>query len=285
MTLTQVKLPTNANSTDNYYKGWWVKITSGFNVNQVRKITSYIGSTRILTIETNWTNQNPNLGDIIQIYNKPYVGLFWNENNDTFQLGSSVEDPSNSSINLTEYNGLELSNLTIQDTTPSTSSTQGALISNGGISIKCSTDAISVLSGGAMTIAGGASINKTLFVGTKLYVGGIDITPNQNDQTTTLTYSASNNVVSQNIPNINFTDDSVWGYDLFLAARLIATTNLYANYHVRAVNKGTSWEIVSNYVGDSIITFNVTNTGQLQYSTQNFPGFSSLVFKYKLFSN
>ena len=50
MTNIQLKLSTLANPTDNYYIGWWIKITSGFSNNQVRKITGYIGSTRTATI-------------------------------------------------------------------------------------------------------------------------------------------------------------------------------------------------------------------------------------------
>ena len=284
MTTTQLKLPTSASSIDNYYVGWWIKITSGFSVNQVRKVTGYIGSSRTLTIETIWNSQNPTLGDTVQLYNRPYVGLFWNETIDTFQLGTTIND-SVGSVTLTEYASLYLSNLTIQDTIPSTNSSTGALISKGGISIPCSIDSTSVTNGGALTIAGGSSIAKSLYVGNKMYVNGVDITPNIYDQFATMTFTAANNVTSQSIPSINYSGSSVWGFDVYLAARLTATTNLYANYHIKAVNKQTSWELITNYVGDSILSFNITNDGQLQYSTQNFSGFSSLIFKYKVFTN
>lgn len=284
MTTTQLKLPTSASSIDNYYVGWWIKITSGFSVNQVRKVTGYIGSSRTLTIETIWNSQNPTLGDTVQLYNRPYVGLFWNETIDTFQLGTTIND-SVGSVTLTEYASLYLSNLTIQDTIPSTNSSTGSLISKGGISIPCSIDSTSVTNGGALTIAGGSSIAKSLYVGNKMYVNGVDITPNIYDQFATMTFTAANNVTSQSIPSINYSGSSVWGFDVYLAARLTATTNLYANYHIKAVNKQTSWELITNYVGDSILSFNITNDGQLQYSTQNFSGFSSLIFKYKVFTN
>lgn len=286
MTTTQLKLPTSASSSDNYYIGWWIKITSGFSVNQVRKVTGYIGTSRTLTIETTWNSQNPSLGDTVQLYNRPFVGLFWNETIDTFQLGTTINDASSiGSVTLTEYASLYLSNMTIQDTLSSTNSSTGALISKGGISILCSTDAVSVTNGGALTIAGGSSIAKSLYVGNKIYVSGVDITPNIYDQFSTMTFTAANNVTSQNIPSINYSGNSVWGFDVYLAARLTATTNLYANYHIKAVNKQTSWELITNYVGDSILSFNITNNGQLQYSTPNFTGFSSLIFKYKVFTN
>ena len=284
MSTTQIKLPTLANSIDDYYVGWWIKITSGFSSGQVRKITAYVGSTRIATIETAWTTQNPGIGDSINIYNRPYTGLIWNETIDEFDLGTMAIDPGAGSVSLTEYAGLNASNITLYETTDSLNASTGSLIILGGASIKTSAEATSVTQGGALTIVGGTSIGKSLYVGNKIYVSGIDITPNTYDNFSTVTFTAANNVTSANIPAINY-DSNVWGFDLYLSAQLIATTNLYSNYHVRGVNRGTSWEIITSYVGDSIITFDMTNAGQLRYSTPNYPGFSSLIFKYKVFTN
>ena len=284
MTTTQLKLPTTASTIDDYYLGWWIKVTSGFSINQVRKVTGYIGSTRVLTLETAWTNQLPGLGDTVQIYNRPYVGLLWNETVDTFELGTSTNDPGTGNVTLTEFASLSLSNLTIQDTISSTSSSIGVLMAKGGVSIGCSTEATSLTRGGGLTVAGGASVGKSLYVGNRMYIGGVDVTPNQYDQFSTMTFTAANNVTSANIPTINYANN-VWGFDIYLAARLTATTNLYSNYHIRAVNKNGSWELVSNYVGDSILEFNITNDGQLQYTTPNYSGFSSLIFKYKVLTN
>ena len=287
MATTQLKLPTIASNLDDYYIGWWIKITSGFSANQVRKVIGYIGSTRILTIDnsTPWTNQNPSLGDNIQLYNRPYIGLFWNETIDTFELGSSVSDPGRGNVKLSGFASLSLSNLTIYDTISSTNSSIGALIAKGGISIECSNESTSLTRGGSLTVAGGSSIAKSLYVGNKMYIGGVDITPNVHDILSSTTFTAANNVTFQNIPNIEYSDNTVWGFDVYLAARLTATTNLYANYHIKGVNKGNSWEIISNYVGDSILSFNITSNGQLQYSTTNFTGFSNLILKYKVFTN
>ena len=285
MTTTELKLPISASASNGYYVGWWVKVTSGFSVNQVRKVTGYVGSTKVITIESAWTTQNPGLSDTVNIYNRPYAGIIWKEISDTFAFGTSATDPGFGTLTLTEYASLELGSMTIYDTTDSSSSSVGVLISNGGISIKCSTNASSITRGGAFTVAGGVSIGKSVYVGDRMYINGVDITPNIHDQSATYTFTAGNNVTSANIPTIEYSDNTVWGFDVYLAARLTATSNLYANYHIRAVNKVTSWELVSNYVGDSILSFNITNTGQLQYSTPNFSGFSSLIFKYKVITN
>ena len=186
---------------------------------------------------------------------------------------------------MSAMDGQQMQDDTINDTINSANSSVGVLMARGGISIGCSTEATSLTRGGALTVAGGTSIEKSLYVGSRMYIGGVDVTPNTYDQFSSITFTAANNVTSQNIPSINYTGSSVWGFDVYLSARLIATTNLYANYHIRAVNKGSTWEIVSNYVGDSILEFNITANGQLQYSTTNFTGFSSIFFKYKVFTN
>jgi hypothetical protein len=53
--------------------------------------------------------------------------------------------------------------ITIYNTSNAINSSVGSLISLGGISIQNTTDALSTTSGGALTVAGGASIEKTLF--------------------------------------------------------------------------------------------------------------------------
>lgn len=285
MTNVQVKLSTLASSVDDYYVGWWIKITSGFSNNQVRKITGYIGSTRVATIDSIWTTQNPSIGDSVNIYNRPYTGLIWNETIDGFDLGTTTNDPGSGNIFLTEYASLNLSNITLHNTINSTNSSVGALVVSGGISIQTTEDAVSLTRGNGLTIAGGASIAKSLYVGTKMYINNVDVTPNIHDVFGSNVFSASNNTTLGNIPSISYDDNTVWGFDIYLSARLIATTNMYSNYHIRAVNKGVTWEIVTSYVGDSIVTFNITNDGQLQYTTPNFTGFTSLTFKYKVLTN
>lgn len=44
-------------------------------------------------------------------------------------------------------------------------------------------------------------------------------------------------------------------------------------------------DIIQSYVGDAIVTFNITSSGQLQYTVINYPGFVSLTFKYKVITN
>jgi hypothetical protein len=142
MTSTQIKLSNSANSTDNYYVGWWIKVVGGFSNNQVRQITGYVGSTRVATISSAWNTQNPTINDTVYIYNKPYVGMVYNEVNDRFEFTSVASDPSTS--------------ITSTDTIPLFAKS---------ITLNSTTQATGVGTGGTLTILGGSSISKDLYVG------------------------------------------------------------------------------------------------------------------------
>jgi hypothetical protein len=159
---------------------------------------------------------------------------------------------------------------------------------SGGISIFNTTDAVNNTYGGTFTTLGGASINKKLYVGQNLLVNNIDITPNSGDIISSITFNAANNQSSfTNITGLIF-NSNVWSFDIYLASRLTTSTNnnLYCNFHIRGINKNSSWEIIKSYVGDDTgIEFNITSSGQLQYTTPNYANFSQLVFKARAFVN
>jgi hypothetical protein len=283
MTLTQVKLSSSASSIDNAYTGWWIEVTSGFSSNQVRKITGYVGSTKIVTIDSSWTLQNPAIGDSVSLYNKPYVGVIYSEIYDRFEFVSTVSDPTNY-ISYTDTLPIYFSSATSTSTQSSTSFTQGGIVATGGISTYCTSDSTGMTSGGALSVAGGATILKTLYVGNSIYINNVNITPNTNDVTSTKTFVAANNVITPtNINGLAFTNS--WGIDIYLAVQVIANTNYYSNYQIRIVNKGSTWDLISSYVGDQTVTFSITNSGQVQYTCTNFSGFVSSTFKYKAVTN
>ena len=282
MTATQLKLTAGASAINDYYVGWWIKILSGFSNNQVRKITAYDGTTRIATLSSSWFNQNPSVGDIVNIYNKPYVGIIYNETNDRFEFGSTIQSPNQSSVIFTDHIPICYSSATSVSTNVSTSVSSGALLMSGGISICNTNDAESVTSGGTITTLGGVSIGKTLHVGTNFYANGSNMTPSPYDMFSIRTFTAANNQNTfTNITGLIF-DSNVWGFDCYITAKVVTTINLYVNFHIRGINKQTSWEIIKTYVGDDTgIEFSITDYGQIQYTTPNYSGFSSLTFKWR----
>jgi hypothetical protein len=180
----QLKLNSAESSVDNYYTGWWVKVASGFSSNQVRKIISYTGSTRIATLSTPFDSQNPSENDNVYLYNKSYVGLIYNELDDQFVFGSSVEDPGASTVTFTDNISLKMYSEVLTSTQPCTSVSTGSIITNGGITILNTSDALSLTSGGTILTLGGAAVAKTLLVGqsvstNNIYISG-DIYQNGN---------------------------------------------------------------------------------------------------------
>lgn len=172
MTSSQVKFSSSASSSNDFYIGWWLKVASGFVgvVNQVRKITAYNGTTKVATLSSSWAS--PSMGDSVYLYNKPFVGLIYNEIADRFEFGSTVQDPGQTNVSFTDNLPIVFSNGTVTSTQESVNASTGSLIMNGGLSINNSTNATSNTRGGALTIAGGASISRSMFVGNQLTVSG-----------------------------------------------------------------------------------------------------------------
>ena len=169
--LNQLKLSNSASSVDNYYSGWWIKITSGTNINQVRKITNYNGAQRIATLDTAFTTQNPSTSSTVNLYKNVYLVNYYDETNDTFSLSYTDKKPVNGIVNNNGNANLRLGGLYSTSTIESINATTGSVRLLGGISINNTTDAESATSGGTITTAGGMGIRKKLFVGDNIGIG------------------------------------------------------------------------------------------------------------------
>ena len=289
----KIKFSYLTSNIDNYYTNWWIKISSGFSVNQVRQIKSYDGTTHVATLSSPFNLQNPASGDTVNFYNKPFIGMIYNELQGLFELGSSVQDPS-SNVSFTDNIGLMTNNIIITNTSPSIILSSGLLsgsfVSNGGISITNTSDANSTC-GGAMTVLGGANIQKSVYIGDQLYVNNVNITPNNHDIMSSVLYNAMNNKLDATFMTIN---SDVLSFDIYLGVIIIMNgiPNLYSNYQIRGINKKISWEVAYTYIGDDtgiefdIIIDTATSNGLLQYSTPDYGlSISNIQFKYRMITN
>jgi uncharacterized protein YjbI with pentapeptide repeats len=185
-------------------------------------------------------------GGISILKDARYYGAFYLHNTvNSYGLnsGSLVVDGGASIFKNLSVGGI----LNLYDSTSSINSSVGSLISIGGISIRDTTDASSITSGGALTVAGGASIEKTLFANLL----------NINNATIGNSYLiniTNNNLYSSNAHIQNLTSGNI-------ITNNITTSSLVANYI-----EGTSTSISSlnlNYgtLGNVVIsTQNVTNS-------------------------
>lgn len=72
--------------TDNYYKGWWIKIISGNSINNVREITSYISGTNSITVSAFFLS-DLEINDVFYLYSAPTLTL-----NSTVYTISSIQN-------------------------------------------------------------------------------------------------------------------------------------------------------------------------------------------------
>lgn len=270
VTSSQIILPSSASNINNYYNGWWIRIGSGFSAGQVRQITGYTGSTRLAQLATPFTSQNPANGDTIALYNKPYVGLVYRESSDLFSFTGVINDTSVSSTGLI---GIESSTILT------------GIITTGSLFVSSTVDSTNTGTG-AVVMSGGMGINKSVSIGGDLTVNGVNITPTYGDipkvQTFTGAQGASNASVTGLIFNTGFTG----AFDIYLMVRITATVNRFASYHIRGIWKGgTSFEVVSGYVGDDLgISFGITSGGQITYSSPSYSGFVSMTMRYRAYT-
>jgi hypothetical protein len=173
-TNTQIKFSNAANATNDYYIGYWIKIGSS---NQVRKIISYNGAQRVAGLDSAWTGANPTNGDTVYFYNRHYTSLYYDGNEQTYKLIYNTRNLDNKAIS--DYTDLHIKHLKLSDTTPSTNASTGSISTLGGISISNINNSTSCSQGGSFTSLGGASIQKTLYVGNNIGLGQTSFTPSE----------------------------------------------------------------------------------------------------------
>jgi hypothetical protein len=126
-TTTTIHFDSNASDVDNYYAGWWVKIYDGQGTNQVRRIKSYVGSTRIATIYSTidqtgiLNNPTPvegmdfstilNTTSMYQLYECHFVMMIWDESHDEFSFVCSNQNPSEHT-SIAHYSDIHANNIT-----------------------------------------------------------------------------------------------------------------------------------------------------------------------------
>jgi hypothetical protein len=115
-------LALHASSTDDFYNGWWVRITSGTGSGQVRRIKDYVGSTRTATLFLTADNTTtptqfsdgldlvtaPASGDSYQLFNQNSIATYWDESSNYYKM-AGVPDSD-----LPGYNLLNANDTTLQ---------------------------------------------------------------------------------------------------------------------------------------------------------------------------
>jgi hypothetical protein len=97
-------LGAHASDTTDFYKGWWIKITSGTGVDQVRRIKSYNATSKTATLYVTADNTvqfldgldlatAPAAADTYNLYSRPFMASFYGEASDRITLAALANQP------------------------------------------------------------------------------------------------------------------------------------------------------------------------------------------------
>ena len=108
---SQIILPAGASSVNDFYKNYWIKITSGTANNNVRQITAYTGGTKTASLATVLSSAPTINVDTVNLYGNVYVANYFKESSNEFTLSFTNSTPG-SLLTDTNYANLKLKNLT-----------------------------------------------------------------------------------------------------------------------------------------------------------------------------
>lgn len=215
-------LNSSETNTVDYYKGWWIYITSGAASGRIRRIKSY-SNTRVATLYITADNTAefldgldldvaPSAGDTYNLYPGTYASLYYNDNLDSWVLGSLPYNTGVGAMPVIEYLDLTLRDLTIEGTL------------SAGISSPSMTTSVLV------NIASISSANiKLITNGTeKIYSGTFLITPTSTKTSTSFNFT---------IPGLSFTNS----YDI-----VPCVSGYYDSVNYYTIQNITSYATSSN---------------------------------------
>jgi|GEM_PF-2206967 len=96
-------------------------------------------------------------------------------------------------------------------------------------------------------------------------------------------YSFSNSqVVPESITGFTFNNAVVRSFKALISVSVDATTDLFEVFELEGIQKGSEWDYSISTKGDATgVIFNITNTGQIQYTSLNYTGFVSGIIKFR----
>jgi len=95
-------------------------------------------------------------------------------------------------------------------------------------------------------------------------------------------FAAANDTATQNITGLVISPSTMRSAEVVIGVVVDADSDLYETYKLLIINKaGTSFNMAQSSVGDnSLVSFSITNAGQVQVTTPDYTGFVSCNIKY-----
>jgi hypothetical protein len=156
------------------------------------------------------------------------------------------------------------------------------------IVIQNTRSSINLTTGSTFVAYGGVSINKELFIGQKLVVKDVDITPNTSDISAEKTFNAQNNQITpDDITGFEFNNQTK-SFTGTICINIVTNTDEYdALYEIKGLKKKSGWFIDANSIGDVLgINFYIktdpnNGSSQIQYTSDNKNDWISTQMKFR----
>jgi hypothetical protein len=86
-----------------------------------------------------------------------------------------------------------------------------------------------------------------------------------------------NQIIPDNITGLAFDNSTVRGFE---AQVTIVRGSSYAEYSLKGIQKGASWEMSQDYIGDDTgLVFSINSSGQVQYTSSNTGNTAAILFR------
>jgi len=259
-TTSVVILPGTSSGVDNFYNGWWIKITSGSANNNIRQIISYIGSTKSATLSSVLISSPSSNIDTFNLYSRYFVGSYYNQSNNLYVFGFSSTDPGNTIITNTGYANVLLGSANIVGSlNVSGGSNLGNIIASGTLNVSGNSTLGNVISNN-QTVSNLFATNITttnLALTSNLTLVGLNVT---GLSTFTNAFISNQTVSNSFITNANIT--SITSSNLRTVNQI--STNISTS-NIRILTGLTSSNI--NITGLSVLSNLTANSGSISNLT------------------
>lgn len=201
------------------------------------------------------------------------IRVNFNSGNSQLILGNSSNTPCLEMAVLNDSTSIIKNSVASKSIFINTGSGGQVKFGNGNGTVGSTINIFSPSSGDTVGNTGIVAINGTL------NVNNVQIFPNSGDIRKELVFLAANNQVSPvNITDLRFSEGIVRSFLCYLSTSITATSNLYAQFELRGLQKNTGdWVISSEHIGDVTgIEFTIISSsgfGQVQYTSNNEAGF------------
>ena len=155
---------------------------------------------------------------------------------------------------------------------------------NSGIIVKNTSDAVGLGSGGNLTLYGGASINKTLYVGNSIYINTINISPSLGDFNEKFTYLLNNVINPMDIPLFIFDSNIVKSFISHISITITLVNNqIDTQLILKGLNTNNQWLLSQDNTFDINVGvyLTISQNGNIQYTSENYSNWISTKIRYR----